>query len=455
MANCKIEVGYEGAGWEGQLSPSQCRAFPAGDFLGQGSFAIAYEHATDPTKVVKFTIDPLDAKTSKRLVGKDIEGVVRVFDVQKLTGQAVPEADVRDERVFDPADPAAYRRERNVPIYGIVTERVKQKLTDPQYFAVNAFWNQYSDRRKYAENTDPKDFRLKDIGVNASAATRECVVALPKATKDGKARCKDSVKEVFSAVENMAHKGGVIPIDLHEGNWGVGRDNRLVILDLGVSSAKTMAPEITELAGRRERRKKGQKNMAKRKRNLGALPDGAGKAIALVAGAGLLAWLLWPKKAKAEAPKSAAPAPSPNQATPAPSAGSTTTTPAPSIPAFRDEATGVVIAGPSTKIEPASQTYTVQKNESWSNIASRTYGDFRWWPYLWDWNRGGAQFQNPDDLKVGDVIVIAPPPPYGMVFQANVFDRANKHREYWIKRKTNPRLKMPQSVYEKTPLPSM
>jgi len=453
MAKCKVEAGSSVAKWKGDLTQTQCDEFPAGPFLGQGSFASAYVNDNDDKRVVKFTADALDAEASARLVGKNVKGAVKVFKVKRLAGQK-GESPVRNPQT------GAFRIEDDVAIYGIETERVDTNLSPFQRAAVRGFFGGgteagYRTRRENAYGMNPKKFALEDVGMEEWETVEACEYLLPAAQKKNKqvarANCEDKVKQIYDAVENIAAKGGIIPLDLHEGNWGENEDGRLVILDLGVSEGDKNTPTIEDLAGMRGR--KGQKKMKRHNRLSGPM-DGGGldmtSMLAIVAGLGVLAYLFWPKTAKAEKRVVPPPPGKKEEPTPAPTAGSTSTVPG-LLPTFKDEATGVTIDGPSMPITPQAQTYTIKKGESWSNLASRSYGDFRWWPYLWDRNRGAGKFGEPDRLNVGDVIVLAPPPPNDPAFKALIFARANAHRQYWLDKKKNKALKMPQMVYEQTP----
>jgi hypothetical protein len=127
----------------------------------------------------------------------------------------------------------------------------------------------------------------------------------------------------------------------------------------------------------------------------------------------------------------------------------------------KDPATGTLIAGPSTPlvapaVGAADTIHTVQKGESWANLASRTYGDYRWWPYLWDHNRtGSAQLENPDELKRGASIKIPTTPPPDSAFKNAIFSRAEAHRAYWVNRAKGGRPRpYPAAVKERTALPT-
>jgi len=174
-------------------------------------------------------------------------------------------------------------------------------------------------------------------------------------------------------------------------------------------------------------------------------------------GLGIVAYMLYSRRASADTRLTAPAAPPPGTlvAPPAAEGGM----PSPKVEAFRDQATGATLVGPSTPINaPAAGTSdtirTVEKDESWTNIASRAYGDYRWWPYLWDHNRAlSNSFGNPDLIRRGDQIRIPSAPPANAQYKAAVFARAEAHRRYWQGRKAGMRGSMPSSVSQRTPLP--
>ena len=125
------------------------------------------------------------------------------------------------------------------------------------------------------------------------------------------------------------------------------------------------------------------------------------------------------------------------QAVITPAAGGGLPTPGPKSGTFKDAA-GNLLTGPSTPLvapaESAADTlHTVQNGESWSNIAARAYGDYRWWPFLWDYNRtASTQFDSPDKLLRGASIKIPSLPSMAdSSFQSAIFARALKHLDYW------------------------
>lgn len=181
-----------------------------------------------------------------------------------------------------------------------------------------------------------------------------------------------------------------------------------------------------------------------------AFPDRTRNIALMVGGGAILAYFLWPKGAKAAEAKKV-------ESAEVPQAGGTQGNGG----TFTDKATGVQLEGPSTSLSPTPK-YTVQPKESWSNIASRVYGDYRLWPFLWDWNRVKfpSKYQSsPDLINVGDEIelpafsTIPTDPAYLVV----VGSRADLHRKYWVCVKKNGRSKcdaLDASVLISTPLMS-
>jgi len=122
-------------------------------------------------------------------------------------------------------------------------------------------------------------------------------------------------------------------------------------------------------------------------------------ALLALAAAAVGAYYLWPKKAAAEEqlpklPEGGAPDVA---ATPPPAGGTASGT-------FTDPGSGATLVGPGTAIPPTTTVYMVKRGDTWSGIASRLLGDYRWWPALWIANRPNAKFANPDTLNPGDQI---------------------------------------------------
>lgn len=259
---CVVEAGDDVYDWDGRLTPSQCERLPVGDILGQGSFAAAYDHATDPTKVVKFTADKEDATTSARLIGKNLAQSVRIFDVVKLKGQKATAP------VLKKGGKVEFVDKKDQPIYGIIAEKLREPASS-QKDAAQAFQFLYRKKhgvgptaysmREIARMADPETFRIADY-IDPHMVEKECLKYSGDETDpENKKFCQINVAQVFDAIDEIAQEIGVIPADLHSGNWGVKPDGKLAILDLGISAAKKKPPRIKLLAGvkkSRARRKK-------------------------------------------------------------------------------------------------------------------------------------------------------------------------------------------------------
>lgn len=124
--------------------------------------------------------------------------------------------------------------------------------------------------------------------------------------------------------------------------------------------------------------------------------------------------------------------------------------------AFKDPGSGVSVSGPSGMLAlTPTGMHTVKAGESWANIASRAFGDYRWWPAIWDFNRMSGKFGAPTTLAVGDVIEL-PKLPVSKKYQGAIFARAEADRAWEIKKsKQGPKKAgaRPQAVLTITPMP--
>ncbi len=113
------------------------------------------------------------------------------------------------------------------------------------------------------------------------------------------------------------------------------------------------------------------------------------------------AYYLWPKAASAAEkkpePKLPAGGAPDTSAVPPAAGGSASGT-------FTDPGTGATLVGPSDPIPVTTTLSTIKRGESWSNVASRLLGDYRWWPAIWFANRANPKYANPEILNVGDQI---------------------------------------------------
>ena len=212
-----------------KLSKEQCDRFPVGSWLGRGSFASAYEHATDSDKVVKFTGDAREAAVASRFLGKRLKGSVTIFDIAKLKGKKAI-APVFNKGFSD----TTYKPGQ--PVFALVTERVG-KLSRVNAEAVADMNRRLRPHREDIAKVKPSQFRLADW-VDAGDVAANC-----EFTTGNRKACDVAAQAVFDAVDEQA-ANGVIPLDLHSGNWGERADGSPVILDFGVSSAPGPGPKI-------------------------------------------------------------------------------------------------------------------------------------------------------------------------------------------------------------------
>ena len=219
------------------LSQAQCDAFPAGRMLGQGSFASTYVHRDDPSKIVKFTADELDAKSAALLQGKKLKGATEVYDVALLKGHETSEG---------------------TPLHAIVAERVEplHYATDRKVVSLLAEMN--TPINNYAEGrgsfNKPPNLKSAKLGPKFKVpkkfrdiVERRCAFVSARDPDD--IDCS-KVPEIIGAMEDTAQKAGFFSGDLHEGNWGKRSDGSLVILDFGQSKQQKDEP-IRELSGLR------------------------------------------------------------------------------------------------------------------------------------------------------------------------------------------------------------
>jgi hypothetical protein len=248
MDPCRIESGYSvetdsGKEWSGTLTREQCERFRPGALVGRGSFAAAYELAEDPSKVVKFTADPDDAKAARVLMGSKPEGSVRVFSVAQLRGHEV-NAPYRLEGESDIGD----ERKSGMPLYAIVTERVNDKYDrrfKPPIWALQEIVQE--NRDKWMGKKPSAKFKLP--------AKAQKVIAEQCSREDEESDCLERGAQVMAAYEDTA-RAGVVVTDIHDGNWGQ-RGSKPVILDFGVSAHEDLPIDLARAprALRRKRRK--------------------------------------------------------------------------------------------------------------------------------------------------------------------------------------------------------
>jgi hypothetical protein len=184
------------------------------------------------------------------------------------------------------------------------------------------------------------------------------------------------------------------------------------------------------------------------------------KKIAYIAAGGLLLWLvLRPKKAKASTLDDRA-----EDALRELEGGG---------PVLTDEKVTAAVTGnlpPETESSQGAPTastqtrYSVKAGQGWSQIAKDVYGDYRWWPWLWDMNRSPTQYMTLEDaLKPGDSISTPANPPSSFMAKNTIFARAKAYTDWWLSKYTaagrmKPRsmwLPFPAWIEQPTPLTDM
>lgn len=244
--NCHIAVGQSikdeyGAAQEFDLTPSQCTALKPGKFIGQGAFASAYEVEGDPTRVVKFTADPLDAKAAQRIMQTKPKGALRVDTVATLLGKKTYGPDAI--RIYDAKKDDFTERTGPQPIFAIVGERLA-RLTDHQRGIIGTLDRAYRPARGWAATQATNTFKMPS-NIRDEAMDR-CTRKLWHDAPE----CAVVIDEAIEAVEEVAHKTGAIPLDIHAGNWGMhSPSGDLALLDLGVSAGAEADTVAESLAG--------------------------------------------------------------------------------------------------------------------------------------------------------------------------------------------------------------
>ena len=174
------------------------------------------------------------------------------------------------------------------------------------------------------------------------------------------------------------------------------------------------------------------------------------RALAIGGLGALVYWFFFSAKAAAKENVKSAALPTGSE-----TGGSVTTAVGVKPATFVDPGSNVAIAGPADPIVLSNDRHIVKAGESWSNIASRVYGDYRWWPALWDANRASGRFGNPGTLAVGDVIVVPKLPLQSERFKKLVFDRAEVDRKWEVTKRTKGAKaagSRPKSTFAATPI---
>jgi hypothetical protein len=237
---CRVQAGSS-VTWEGDLASAQCERFPAGKWIGRGSFASAYEHWEDNRRVVKFTGDAGDAQSSRKLLGQRLKGSVNVLDVARLRGQTA-QAPVKNEG-------GAFEFLDNQPVFAITTERVTPNMPKDWLPAIRGVYNQVQAHE--AELLSEVQSRKERFTVPLkyfNGAITYCRVESKNPDE-----CYEKVKTLIEAVDELGQHGVFTP-DLHAKNWGM-RGDQPVILDFGVSRGDDSLPIDLAKAPQRRRRR--------------------------------------------------------------------------------------------------------------------------------------------------------------------------------------------------------
>lgn len=168
-------------------------------YIGKGTYAKAFKVGT---KVFKVTEDADDALISLNVKGKDLQHIVKVYDVFKLHGQ--------ESRWGD-------------QLYLIVSEYVPYPITNTKdfnfkYKELNGEWSTYvhGAMQKLFMNDD-NDMEVQDVkAVNVSNVTLNPVL----------------IDELYTFAQELKDNG-FTNADIHNDNVRVGEDGKFKLIDLG------------------------------------------------------------------------------------------------------------------------------------------------------------------------------------------------------------------------------
>lgn len=215
------------------LTPAQAQKLPIGAELGCGAYACAYEHALDPTKVIKFTSDFEDVKGSIIANKEGTERAVKSFAIYKLAGkgkvgregkQGYALVNERLEHGYEQGDIpilAAHRLE--------AFEDVRDAVNDPEF--------------RYTDDEIEQVQTACVPGVQGTINRPPYVVS--------EAECRRQVRIVADVKEALLRAG----IQWHDAHWGnlmKRADGTWVASDLGVadySKRHQSNPRVANLKG--------------------------------------------------------------------------------------------------------------------------------------------------------------------------------------------------------------
>lgn len=189
--------------------------------IGSGAFARAYQ--LDDGRVLKLTTDRDDAEAAElvRRLGP-IEGLLLIEDVRRISDSRVT------ERRFHSASGAF--TEDTVPLYAIVSEPVvplKQTENEDAEMAVETFRELIEE---YGSHYD--DYVVGQYIIDTSLDPTEA---------------EPEFERYFRAITHgwkWLSDSGYEVADLHDGNFGIGGGDRLVLFDFGFMSQQPYAPKL-------------------------------------------------------------------------------------------------------------------------------------------------------------------------------------------------------------------
>lgn len=215
------------------LSQTQVKKlFPAGmpdAALGGGATAKVWARGAD--EVTKVTRDAEDVGALLRAQG--LPHVVRVKKVFAL-------------------DRAGFTSRGPTQTYGIVAERLEPIPKDLHYTWIGHAFQKVRktilmDSVLRLDEKNPQAFRLSPE--SRALLPRSCDLEYTNADYPHRDACKRFMVELGETFEKLTQRG-IYWADIHPGNFGMGRDGKWKILDLGLSETPLPAKPLPVLAGR-------------------------------------------------------------------------------------------------------------------------------------------------------------------------------------------------------------
>ena len=218
------------------LTEQQCSRFPLAEALGTGMNATVFQHAEDPDKVIKITLDAEDAKAARLIKGARHGNLVEIFDVAQL----------------------GKKDARGRQFYAIIAEKLKplSEMEQLTVRTVSDYVQDIDDRwSDLAEDLGESPDEPSDFGLIAEIAQDNCEnLGAEGDIDESEVRdCQRYLPQMAKAMRQM-DGAGFRTVDLHGANWGRRTPRgELVLLDFGASRLRKVVPEF-DLAGRPRRR---------------------------------------------------------------------------------------------------------------------------------------------------------------------------------------------------------